>query len=225
MAKFTVSKTNVQGFVNACAFARHVYEDYRSLFEPHFEVVGVSKDILSTVAPHFTGNLNRALIEYLPILVCRLTDRGNRKQAVPFFAANCSFSNQQITEHFKLLSQRLLDFRKLVEPARNKFGAHLDRQAHESGRALGGASIDLWDQFWLDLQAFAAVLSEHFLARKVLICAGGGSDAPNLLSAVQDGYWLRNELDKGIRSLDAGKGAPLDIEKFIEEQNARHAGE
>ncbi len=45
-----------------------------------------------------------------------------------------------------------------------------------------------------------------------------------LLSHVEKLRRLRAELDKGIRSLDAGKGAPLDIEKFIEEQNARHAG-
>lgn len=45
-----------------------------------------------------------------------------------------------------------------------------------------------------------------------------------LLSHVEKLRRLRAELDKGIRSLDAGKGAPLDIKKFIEEQNARHAG-
>jgi hypothetical protein len=45
-----------------------------------------------------------------------------------------------------------------------------------------------------------------------------------LLSHVEKLRRLRAELDKGIRSLDAGKGEPLDIEKFIEEQNARHAG-
>ena len=46
-----------------------------------------------------------------------------------------------------------------------------------------------------------------------------------LLSHVEKLRRLRIELDKGIRSLDAGKGEALDIEKFIEEQNARHAGE
>ncbi len=45
-----------------------------------------------------------------------------------------------------------------------------------------------------------------------------------LLSHVEKLRRLRIELDKGIRSLDAGQGEPLDIEKFIEEQNARHAG-
>jgi hypothetical protein len=45
-----------------------------------------------------------------------------------------------------------------------------------------------------------------------------------LLSHVEKLRRLRAELDKGIRSLDAGKGEPLDIEKFIEEQHARHAG-
>jgi len=46
-----------------------------------------------------------------------------------------------------------------------------------------------------------------------------------LLSHVEKLRALRAEVDKGIRSLDEGKGAPLDIETFIEEQNTRHAGE
>ena len=45
-----------------------------------------------------------------------------------------------------------------------------------------------------------------------------------LLSHVEKLRSLRAELDKGTRSLDAGKGEPLDIEKFIAEQNARYAG-
>lgn len=45
-----------------------------------------------------------------------------------------------------------------------------------------------------------------------------------LLSHVEKLRRLRAELDKGIRSLDEGKGAPLDIETFVAEQHARHAG-
>jgi hypothetical protein len=45
-----------------------------------------------------------------------------------------------------------------------------------------------------------------------------------LLSHVEKLRRLRTELDKGIASLDAGKGAPLDIEQFLAEQHARHAG-
>jgi Arc/MetJ-type ribon-helix-helix transcriptional regulator len=45
-----------------------------------------------------------------------------------------------------------------------------------------------------------------------------------LLSHVEKLRRLRAELDKGIQSLDAGKGEPLDIEKFIEGMNTRHAG-
>jgi hypothetical protein len=33
---------------------------------------------------------------------------------------------------------------------------------------------------------------------------------------------LRAEIDKGIRSLDAGKGKALDIEDLIRDANARH---
>jgi hypothetical protein len=33
---------------------------------------------------------------------------------------------------------------------------------------------------------------------------------------------LRVEIDKGIRSLDAGAGEPLDIEGFLQQENERH---
>ena len=42
-----------------------------------------------------------------------------------------------------------------------------------------------------------------------------------LLLHVEKLRLLREEIDKGIRSLDAGKGTPLDIEEFLKEQNAR----
>jgi hypothetical protein len=40
-----------------------------------------------------------------------------------------------------------------------------------------------------------------------------------LLSHVEKLRTLRYEIDKGIRSLDAGEGAPLDIEEFIRQAN------
>ena len=35
---------------------------------------------------------------------------------------------------------------------------------------------------------------------------------------------LRAELDKGMRSLDAGEGRALDMEAFLREKNSRHGG-
>jgi hypothetical protein len=46
----------------------------------------------------------------------------------------------------------------------------------------------------------------------------------NLLSHVEKLRRLRVEIDKGIRSLDAGEGRELDIEDFIREKTARHDG-
>jgi hypothetical protein len=43
-----------------------------------------------------------------------------------------------------------------------------------------------------------------------------------LLSHVEKLRQLRVEIDKGIRSLDAGEGKPLDIEDFIRDLNERH---
>jgi hypothetical protein len=35
---------------------------------------------------------------------------------------------------------------------------------------------------------------------------------------------LRAEIDKGMRSLDADKGAALNMEDFLREKNSRHGG-
>jgi hypothetical protein len=43
-----------------------------------------------------------------------------------------------------------------------------------------------------------------------------------LLSHIEKLRQLRRDIDKGMRSLEAGEGTPLDIEEFLAEQNARH---
>ncbi len=43
-----------------------------------------------------------------------------------------------------------------------------------------------------------------------------------LLSHVEKLRQLRREIDRGIRSLDAGEGMPVDIDEFIEQQNAEY---
>lgn len=45
-----------------------------------------------------------------------------------------------------------------------------------------------------------------------------------LLSHVEKLRELRAAVDQGIASLDAGKGEPLDIEKFLRQKNERHGG-
>jgi hypothetical protein len=44
----------------------------------------------------------------------------------------------------------------------------------------------------------------------------------SLLSHVEKLRKLRAEIDKGLRSLDAGEGRPLDIEEFIRESIEKH---
>ena len=43
-----------------------------------------------------------------------------------------------------------------------------------------------------------------------------------LLSHIEKLRQLRQEIDKGIRSLDTGAGTPLDLDEFLAQQNARH---
>ncbi|HKY86419.1 MAG TPA: hypothetical protein VJL90_06650 [Pseudorhodoplanes sp.] len=43
-----------------------------------------------------------------------------------------------------------------------------------------------------------------------------------LLSHVEKLRRLREEIDKGIRSLDAGEGKPLDVEDFLRSMNKQY---
>ena len=43
-----------------------------------------------------------------------------------------------------------------------------------------------------------------------------------LLSHIEKLRRLRAELDKGVRSLDAGEGKELDVEQFLAEARTRH---
>jgi hypothetical protein len=45
-----------------------------------------------------------------------------------------------------------------------------------------------------------------------------------LLSHVEKLNTLRAEIDKGLRSLDAGKGSAIDIEEFLRGKNSGHGG-
>jgi hypothetical protein len=45
-----------------------------------------------------------------------------------------------------------------------------------------------------------------------------------LLSHMQKLRRLREEIDKGIRSLEAGEGKPLDIAEFLDQQHERNGG-
>jgi len=50
-----------------------------------------------------------------------------------------------------------------IEPARNKFVAHADREAIRQGKPLGLGSWKEWDEFWSALRKFINVLNEKTL--------------------------------------------------------------
>ena len=45
-----------------------------------------------------------------------------------------------------------------------------------------------------------------------------------LLTHVEKLRAIRTEIDKGIQSLDEGKGRALDMEDFLRDKNSRHGG-
>jgi hypothetical protein len=57
------------------------------------------------------------------------------------------------------LNDKLLAFRAKLLPARNKIISHSDRNAIRAELALGAASDEEWNKFWLNLRASSVLAS------------------------------------------------------------------
>ena len=82
--------------------------------------------------------------------------------------------------------------RAKIIPARNKLGAHADRDVIRKGEPLGAASWQEWDDFWSALQDFVRILNEQMTGSPYEIDAGGVlGDAESLLNALRQSQHLR----------------------------------
>jgi hypothetical protein len=154
---------------------------------------------LETVAPKFFYDVNIILIEHLILQICKLTDdEGTAKRrnlTTDFLANNVDFSKKlDDLKRLKQLSRQMERFRKRLLPARNKAIGHLDLRAAHRRKPLGEAPVAEWQQFWLDLQEFVALLHKRYVDGKVafyLNGVGGTSDADQLAQALRESAYFR----------------------------------
>jgi hypothetical protein len=195
MTKPEVTKVDVERLLTICGEAHAIYKHYRALFEPD----NPHDAVFRAVAPFFFGDINLMFVKYIVLEVCKLGDpacdfRGNENLSIDFFV-NCSdFSTFPAQfDQLKCHATKLRSFIMRLKPARDKLISHWDRNAALLGvRGLGRADTDQWADFWLDLQAFVALLCDRYLGHRLYFCGGANSDADGLV------YILRQSVGREI---------------------------
>jgi hypothetical protein len=180
-----VSIKEVQDFSNHCVYIRSVYRFAMRIFRDSDES---ERKSMESLAPSIFEDLVQVLTEYIIISACRVTDaakdrRGNENFTVELFLNNFPPESETYKQLHEL-AQRMGKLRTKILPARHKLAAHADREAIRSGKPLGMASFQEWDDFWSALRDFVRIVNEKTIGRPLEIDAGGVlGDAEMLLKA------------------------------------------
>jgi ABC-type transporter Mla subunit MlaD len=150
-------KDTFRAFREQCIWFMVCRRMFRVLYESGQDV----RDLLSRSAQMFFGDLNSVLQEYVIQQICKLTDSATShdsttKQQV----SNLTVSHlnemlraeQQINGGIEETSAALMQYRRLVVPARHKLISHLDKAAVLAAASLGGHAANELADFELNLQ-------------------------------------------------------------------------
>ncbi|HLH93948.1 MAG TPA: hypothetical protein VKW08_02410 [Xanthobacteraceae bacterium] len=179
------SLKEIADFSDHCVYIRSVFRFATRILRDSTEE---EHKAMHGTAPLFFEDMAQVLAEYAVISASRVTDPAtdrwnNESLTVEMFTKSLASK----PDVFALLDeawQRMKKLREKIRPARNKLCAHADREAIRSGKPLGMASWQEWDEFWTALADFVRILNEKLLGRPFEIDAGGvGGDADMFLKA------------------------------------------
>lgn len=102
---------------------------------------------MGAISPLFFEDIGKMLSLDIAIAACRVTDpadagRGRQNFTVELFT-NSSPIEREMFKKLDELHRRMDKLRQVILPARNKLGAHADRDVIRKGGVLPGGS---WDQ-------------------------------------------------------------------------------
>ncbi len=136
---------------------RQTFDTFNFLFSSGPE----ADSILTKSAAWFFHDLNRMMVEYLILLICRLTDppetAGKTNLTIPWMTkAICEDHclGQDIKLEIQRLEKCILDYRTLLKPARNKIVSHIDRETYVFQRVIGGHSEKEMRNFFDNLSKY-----------------------------------------------------------------------
>jgi hypothetical protein len=146
--------------------------------------------MLSSVAEIFFGDLNRILIEYCWLQICKITDppdsQGRENLTVKHIDA-LLVEEGLMTDRIRRHSSSILRYSKQLRPARNRLISHLDKQSITNGSPLGEHSRDEVVTFFEDLQQYVdSVGITVGLGPLDFRASPGPGDVVNLLRKLRD---------------------------------------
>jgi len=139
-------------FRENCIWLQNCYNTFNHLYEDD-DV----KPILQQTAHLFFDDLNRILIEYVFLLVGRLTDPAGRGMHETLSILNIDRALKKknlYSEDIRNLSVQLMKYSKLLKPARNNLIAHSNKAITLEGSVLGAHSKTEMIQFFQNLQEY-----------------------------------------------------------------------
>lgn len=163
----TLLREKFDHFRTECAWITNCYNLYRFLYEG-----GEKTDILlMRTASAFFHDLNRMVVEYLLLQICKITDPAKSRDRQNLTVSNL---NKDL-ETLGLLTQDLIDleaklygYRNLIKLARDKLISHLDWQAVKEGCPLGEHESVEVKRFFGNLFKYTDLVGEA--------CGAGPSD-------------------------------------------------
>jgi hypothetical protein len=177
----------VATFSSHCVYIRSVYTLTMRIWRHSNDA---ERNTMEAVAPLFFEDVGQVLSEFIVNCACRVTERavdaqGNENLTVELFLQGFP-TDSDTYKKLNELYERMKRHRRTILPARNKLGAHADREIIRKGKPLGAASWKEWDDFWFGLEQFVSILNQSTTGEPFDIKAAGVTgDAESLLKALK----------------------------------------
>jgi len=178
-------------FREQCIWLRCCYNTYCELYESDDQV----KELMEKVAVHFFMDLNKILIDYVQLQMCKVTDPaqsfGKDNLTVKYFI--CKLEEfDLLTEEIDKLSNSIAEYRDILNGGRNKIISHLDKETVMNDLVLGEHDVEKVYQFFDDLQQYTDAVGKVLGVDPTdyTTCAGRG-DVLDLIQYLQ----VRDEIN------------------------------
>jgi hypothetical protein len=176
-------KDILSGFWDQCARLQIDHDLFYGLFMSGQGQI----DLFQQVAPMFFADLHRLMRDSLFIQFCRITDpakSGSRTNLTTNYMLQVIPWPSDIKKKLEAVNARLMQFRALIEAARNKRLAHADLRAELDKVTLGKFPAGADRQFLEDLEEFLSIAHEHLGATAASLSIGMSHDAHALVRAL-----------------------------------------
>jgi hypothetical protein len=136
-----VSPKEVEEFRDHCVYIRSVYSFMMRIWK---DSNARERKTMEAIAPLFFEDIGKVLGDFIIIAACRITDPANASRGRQNFTAQLFVNSfppeSEAFEQLDALHKRMQKLRKIILPARNKLGAHADRDVILKGEPLRAGS-------------------------------------------------------------------------------------